>query len=211
MARPPRIDRDLVVHAAIRVLDAEGPGGLSLERLADELDIKAPTLYYYYADKSAILDAVALSLLGDLGIVEPADDWRDRLVQFCLAFHRRLSEHPNVVVVLIEHMPADAVLAAFEANARKLDRAGVPDELRAVILEGTQHFLWGMTVYRSVGAVNPAFAGDVDPQRHPNWAKALAAKPFDDEHFLEVGVRALLDGLVRAAIDTEGNPNGGRP
>jgi TetR/AcrR family transcriptional regulator, tetracycline repressor protein len=203
MGRPARIDRAKVVAAAIRVLDAEGLGGLSLERLADELDVKAPTLYYHYADKSAILDAVAKSVLGNLGIEPDPADWRQLLVDFCVAFYRRVVEHPNVVVLLIEHLPASGVLRAFDDNAAILESAGIPPHARAAILEGTQHFLWGMALYQAVGQVNPAFAGVVDRQRYPHWAGALAAKPVDSERFLEIGVRALIDGLMEHLDDLD--------
>jgi AcrR family transcriptional regulator len=203
MGRPARIDRDKVIAAAIKVLDAEGLGGLSLERLADELDVKAPTLYYHYDDKSAILDDVAKSLLGNLGIQPDPSDWRQLLVDFCLAFYRRVSEHPNVVVLLIEHLPASAVLRAFDDNAAILADAGIPEQARAAILEGTQHFLWGMALYRAVGEVNPAFAGIVDATRYPHWANALAARPISPEQFLEFGVRALIDGLIEHMDDLD--------
>lgn len=196
MGRPARIDPDGVVAAAIAVLDTEGPGALSLDRLAEELGVSAPSLYYHYKDKSAILDAVAYTMLADLGVSNDHADWRDLLVEFCDAFYRRVAAHPNVVALLLEHLPERSVLTAFDQNARTLTRAGVPVAAQAAILEGVQHFLWGIAMYTAVGVVNPAFSGEVDPGYYPAWAKALTAKPFADPEFVALGVRALIDGLV---------------
>ena len=57
--RVPRLDRDQVVRAALRLLDEAGLDGLTLRRLAAELDVKAPALYWHFADKQDLLDHMA--------------------------------------------------------------------------------------------------------------------------------------------------------
>ena len=43
---------------ALEVIDADGLDAMSLERLADELGVKAPSLYHHFHDKAEILAAV---------------------------------------------------------------------------------------------------------------------------------------------------------
>lgn len=48
-----------IVDAAIRVADANGLGGLSMRRVADELGVGAMSLYRHVADKDALLQRMA--------------------------------------------------------------------------------------------------------------------------------------------------------
>ncbi|HET9661304.1 MAG TPA: TetR/AcrR family transcriptional regulator [Thermomicrobiales bacterium] len=43
-----------IVDVAATILEAEGPNGLTMRRLASELGIKAPSLYKHFPDKSAV-------------------------------------------------------------------------------------------------------------------------------------------------------------
>src|SRR6266571_1880467 len=59
-AKPrPRLDLDLLVQAAIAVLDQEGLDGLTTRRLAARLGVQSPALYWYVRDKDELLDLVA--------------------------------------------------------------------------------------------------------------------------------------------------------
>ena len=61
MPRPSAADetRTRIVDAALALLDAEGLDALSTRRLARDLGIRGPTLYHYFANKRALLDARA--------------------------------------------------------------------------------------------------------------------------------------------------------
>ena len=54
-AHPALTERQRQIAAAARgLLDAEGPGGLTMRRVADALGIKAPSLYKHVPDKTAL-------------------------------------------------------------------------------------------------------------------------------------------------------------
>ena len=53
------VTRDDVIHTAIQLLEEVGLDGLTLRRLATELGISAPTLYWHFRDKRELLDAMA--------------------------------------------------------------------------------------------------------------------------------------------------------
>ena len=48
-----------MVRATLRLLDEVGLDGLTLRRLAAELDAKAPALYWHFANKQQPLDHMA--------------------------------------------------------------------------------------------------------------------------------------------------------
>jgi AcrR family transcriptional regulator len=65
--RPTRVAE--TVAAARRLLEDDGPGALTMRRLAQELGIRAPSLYKHFASKAAVELAVIEDALFDLGDV----------------------------------------------------------------------------------------------------------------------------------------------
>ncbi|MGW6916562.1 TetR/AcrR family transcriptional regulator C-terminal domain-containing protein [Kitasatospora sp. NPDC054939] len=82
---PPKLDRAQVVDTALRLLDETGLDGLTLRRIAAELDVKAPALYWHFANKQALLDELATEMLRRMTDgPEPAPaDWRQALTATC--------------------------------------------------------------------------------------------------------------------------------
>ena len=69
--RPPRttratLDRDAVVAAAIAILDTDGINGLSMRRLAADLNATAPSLYWHVTNKDELLDIAFDEVMGEL-------------------------------------------------------------------------------------------------------------------------------------------------
>ena len=52
------VDRDGAVQVALRLLDAGGLDKLTLRRIATELGVQAPALYWHFASKRVLLDHV---------------------------------------------------------------------------------------------------------------------------------------------------------
>jgi len=58
---------DDIVRAARAIVERDGAGGLSMQAVADEVGVRAPSLYKRFADRSALLAAVELHTLASLG------------------------------------------------------------------------------------------------------------------------------------------------
>ncbi|MFI2240058.1 TetR/AcrR family transcriptional regulator C-terminal domain-containing protein [Streptomyces chrestomyceticus] len=59
-----RLDRKLVAETALGLLNDVGLEGLTLRRIAKELDVQAPALYWHFKNKQELLDEMATVLLG---------------------------------------------------------------------------------------------------------------------------------------------------
>ena len=59
MSYPAKTSPDAILKAATEILERDGIETLSMRTLAEALEIKAPSLYRHYADRSALLDAIA--------------------------------------------------------------------------------------------------------------------------------------------------------
>ncbi|MCY1042302.1 TetR/AcrR family transcriptional regulator C-terminal domain-containing protein [Corallococcus sp. bb12-1] len=68
-----RIQREQVVAAAWALLDEAGLEGLTMRVLAKALSIQAPSLYWHFPGKQALLDAMADTLLQDVARTLTAD------------------------------------------------------------------------------------------------------------------------------------------
>ncbi|HVC69198.1 MAG TPA: TetR/AcrR family transcriptional regulator [Acidimicrobiales bacterium] len=96
--RPPRVIES--VDAARRILEDEGPAALTMRRLADELSIKAPSLYKHVSGKSALESALIEDAMFDIGDVTHAalhaSAADDRLESLLRAYRTHCLAHPNL-------------------------------------------------------------------------------------------------------------------
>jgi AcrR family transcriptional regulator len=89
-----------VVAAAWRLMDAEGQDALTMRRIADELGIKAPSLYKHFPDKSALERALIEQALLEMGtalhdaIARPGR--RGPVAALLDAYRRQGVDHPNL-------------------------------------------------------------------------------------------------------------------
>jgi TetR/AcrR family transcriptional regulator, tetracycline repressor protein len=93
------IDRDHAVRTALRLLDEEGLDRLSLRRIAAELDVRAPALYWHFENKRALLDHMADLILTPAlprlaGPAEP-ERWPDWLRTTAEVLRSALMAHPD--------------------------------------------------------------------------------------------------------------------
>src|SRR5215218_6655034 len=56
--RPPAVDRATVLAAAIKVLRDEGPSGLTVRRLADEIGVSRQVVYTQFGSLGGLIDAL---------------------------------------------------------------------------------------------------------------------------------------------------------
>jgi AcrR family transcriptional regulator len=88
-----------LVHAAFAILDEEGPDALTMRRLAEDLGMRAPSLYKHVADKATLEAALIEDVLFDMGDVLHAAlrrPGRQGVVASVLrAYRKRSLEHPN--------------------------------------------------------------------------------------------------------------------
>ncbi|GLZ45062.1 TetR family transcriptional regulator [Actinomycetospora sp. NBRC 106375] len=121
------LTRDDVVDAAVDLLAEVGLEGLSLRRLARELGVSAPTLYWHVADKRTLLDHVAERLLADQWQVTPlapGEDWADWLRERAVRQFRALVAHRDAALVVAGNRPTEASLPVVELTLGTLVRAG---------------------------------------------------------------------------------------
>lgn len=192
------------MRAGLEVLDEVGLEAFSLPMLAKKLDVKAPSLYHHFRDKSEVLAEIARQIM--LDAEEPrrlsSEDWQEAIVSLSISARRSILRHPHAAPLLLLYPPRHQVLSAYERALRRFEKRGVPPELRMLISLGLDNILMGSALTGAYAKSRglPAFPV-YDPAAFPSLAEAAKANPFDEEQMFVATVRAFLAGVTNPASD----------
>jgi len=129
------LTRDAIVEAALALLDREGLSGLSMRRLARELDAGAATLYWHVGSKEQLLSLLLDRIVGETRMPGPdPTDWREQVKEMGREGRRLLLSHRDAAQISLGRIPAGphslpvlerqlAMLLAAELPARIISHA----------------------------------------------------------------------------------------
>src|SRR6478609_1229977 len=106
----PRRSFDEIVAAGTDLVDELGAPGVTMRLLAGRLGTSTATLYRHVTGKEELLVHVVDRLLGEVRAGVEAEaiatgNWRDVLSRIAFGYQRFLSEHPNVLPLLVGQLP----------------------------------------------------------------------------------------------------------
>lgn len=202
MARPPHplISRSAAVKASIEIIDAEGLEAFSLPRLAKQMGVSTPSLYHHFADKNAILRAIARHIAGQSVSRPrraPGPDWPEYFVALSLNFRQSVLKHRNAAPLLVEYLPRETLVDSYEHAARFLTASGVSARLHLHILDGVETICIGAVMAEISRRPRDRSAGfaDIDVRAHPHLSLALSANEFSVRDLFAERIRGFLRGL----------------
>lgn len=164
-----------IAEAALKLIDREGLGALSMRRVGAELGVEAMAIYHHLPNKEALLEAVVTQ--GTPGALPvPDGDWRTDLCALANAVHRQFSAHPALLPLRWKRRTAGAEAKAIRERERKIFRAAGLGEA----LSRDAHRLLGSYVIGSIVAL--AEAGDEVSSQH--WTAQF-----------NIGLDILIDGI----------------
>jgi AcrR family transcriptional regulator len=213
--RKPRLTREVIVDAALRLADAEGLDAVSIRRVAAVLGSRPMTLYSHIERKEDLLDLMFDHLAGTVLEGDPLPPgWRDALVviasrkrRLCLAhpwavalYARRPRVGPNSVLQLersitaLRPLTTDLVQATRVVNA--VDDYTMGHVTRELVYDAGGDADWSR-------AMRPYLASLAASGAYPALAPLLADPVRDDSDATFVtGLRWLLDGIATSfAVD----------
>lgn len=169
------LDKTQVVAAAVALLDESGLDGLTLRKLAQRLDVKAPTLYWHIANKAALVNEVAEVILGaevaELAPLGPDESWQEWLIGVAQRLRLAMLAHPDGArVVSAAHMSLQ-MAAVSELAMRTLVEHGLPLRQARLTVLNVQHFTVGHVLAEQAPPPDEhavkAFDLDAFATRHP--------------------------------------------
>jgi TetR/AcrR family tetracycline transcriptional repressor len=89
------LTRQMMIDTALGLLEEVGFEGLTVRRLAAELGVRSPALYWHVRTKQELLDGMADQIILAARMGPPHDDesWQDWLARRARAFRRSLLDH----------------------------------------------------------------------------------------------------------------------
>ena len=225
MAARVGIQQEVIVRAALTLLDEVGLEGLTMRRLATALKIQAPSLYWHFPNKQALLDGMADAIFGAVSLPRnlkgknpkgknpKGKSWDERLKAVFRAIRRAFLAHRDGARVFAgTYVPTDNVLRVVEAMMALMQEAGASPKLSSDAAFSLVYYVLGFTMEEQ--GLDPRTGGPLDlANRQAQFANLAAMKypsihaalhrMFDndlDDRF-EAGLDLLISGL-KARIDT---------
>jgi TetR/AcrR family tetracycline transcriptional repressor len=190
--------REEVVRAGLRLLDEVGLEKLSLRKLAKELGIQAPTLYWHFKNKQDLLDEMAATAMAEteLGTLPGQDaGWDCWLAWMARRIRRGMLAHRDGALLASASRPADDRWQYVEGILVMLQKAGftAAGAMRGI---GTlTNYVLGTTIEDQQAANRDnEEAEQPDLALYPTLREAVLAAADPDERF-EHGLSVILDGM----------------
>ncbi|MDG4810082.1 TetR/AcrR family transcriptional regulator C-terminal domain-containing protein [Micromonospora sp. WMMD1120] len=217
--RPRRVlplTRERIVAAAVTLLDEQGVEGLTMRRLAQQLDVTSTALYWHVKTKDDVLDLAVDRIFGDVPLPEPSGDWAEDVRSLARAWRAAMLRHPWTPRLVGRPMLGPNVLARTEFLQAALVRGGRDGLHLAVATRMVANYVigaalteatWRQTadpLARAAARSHLAALGGAYPTL--NASGHLDDSRWDDDILFEEG----LDGILLAVART-GRPDDGAP
>ncbi|WP_088288281.1 TetR/AcrR family transcriptional regulator [Kineosporia sp. A_224] len=179
------LSRQVIVEAALGLLDEEGPDALTFARLGSALDASTTAVYRHFTSRDEIVVALAeeldrLSLHG----YEAHEDWRESLRDLAWRAWRTASEHPAAASTAM-HRTTRGIheLRAVDAVLEALHRAGLRGEDAGTSYAVYAHLVLAVCSQHATRLVSMSAEGvegwvqvyhPTDPTAYPYAARAAA-------------------------------------
>jgi TetR/AcrR family tetracycline transcriptional repressor len=202
------LTREDVVTAAVRLLDEVGLAGLTLRRLAKELGISAPTLYWHVKDKRELLDLMAEHMIAEHRAGQPPlpDNltWWEKATEMCRRQYFALIAHRDGAQVVAGNRPTEGTLPLVDRWLGMWIDAGFPPEEALALILSVGNYIVGSALEYQAEADRAKVRKDIaaisqlDKERYPNLKKAIACrgtKRRDPHALFEYGLNLLIAGI----------------
>ncbi|MFG2825281.1 TetR/AcrR family transcriptional regulator C-terminal domain-containing protein [Kitasatospora sp. NPDC048365] len=132
------LSRELIVETGVRLLDAEGLGGVTMRRVAQELGTGPASLYAHVSNKDELCELMLERIAGEIPLPaepEPAR-WKEQVLEIALAAQQVFTAHRDISLVSLGAIPLGPNQLRFtEFLLDLLLQAGVPGQQAAWALD----------------------------------------------------------------------------
>ncbi|MGV1007274.1 MAG: TetR family transcriptional regulator [Dermatophilaceae bacterium] len=186
--------KNLIVHRALAIVDAEGLAALTMRRLAADLGVEAASLYHHVPNKQAVLDGAVSVMREGMVFDEPLPaGWREIMEMVFLRYLDLLAAHPNMLPLAARRVasdPADGLTYLVATGLTEDDAVAVWQSVIAFVVGFAA--LATDTVVGDVAYLPPALA-----TRMTHWDRETARR----------ALRSLLDAYEVTSPNPHPHPN----
>lgn len=148
------LSREVLVRAALGVVDRDGLDALSMRRLGSELGVDPMAAYRHFPNKESLLDGVVEAVVSEIDLAtDPATPWSDQVRRLAGAYRAALLRHP-AVAPLVASRPASTpgALRLAERSLALMEDAGVPRHEAILAVNALGVLVSGMALLESASA-----------------------------------------------------------
>lgn len=204
--KAPKIQREQVIQTALQLLNEVGLEGLTMRKLAQALHIQAPSLYWHFQNKQALIDAMADTLVENVACdLSATQTWEAQVQKIAAELRQALLQYRDGARVFAgTYVVTDNVLRTSEAMIAALMSAGANAELAATSSFSVTYYVLGLVMEEQ--AVGPNGTLDLATRKqefieltHDNYPHNWAAREtiFSDDFDTRfcTGLDLLLTGI----------------
>jgi len=205
------LTRPTIIQTALRLLDQVGLDGLTVRRLAAELGVQSPALYWHFRSKQELLDQMADAIIRAAGMGPPdhGESWQDWLIRRARAYRRSVLAHRDGArLVAGAQWLTPATIRMFDEELTAMVGRGFTPVLALRTISALAYYINGFVLQEQASRQEVA-------ERPPDQLAALAelleggasapllvairegGSPLGEAAF-EHGLRALIDGTAAA-------------
>jgi AcrR family transcriptional regulator len=208
MSRP-RLNRQRVLRAAVKLADRDGIEAVTMRRLGRELGVEAMSLYNHVANKDDILEGIADAVMAEIDQPREGTDWKAALRSNAIAVGDLLVRHPWASSLKIRRMPGPATLGQNEWVLQTLREAGFSEALTYHAYHVLESYILGFAVQEinfssltkdDVSRLAGEFLHDFPKAEYPYFTEHVEQHldgSVEGESGFELGLDLILDGLER--------------
>jgi AcrR family transcriptional regulator len=208
-SKPPRLSRERVLTAAMDIADRGGLATLTIRSLASELGAKPMSIYYYVANKDALLDALVDVVFEEIELPDPDGDWVEEMRRRAHSVRDRLRQHSWAIGLLESRTsPGPATLRHHDLVLATLRRAGFSPEQTAHAYALIDSYVYGFALQEAalpfegpdtVGSVAEPIMALMATGAYPTMvemAQTYYLRPgYDFADEFEFGLELILNAL----------------
>lgn len=222
----PALTRSSIIATALDLVDTVGLDELTTRRLALELEVKSPALYWHFANKQALLDGMgdALILSAGMGAPRPGEVWQDWVARRARAYRAEILSHRDGArIVAAVRVASPETVRLFGDEVAALADLGFTPALALRTIAIVTHYVTGF-VLKEQAAVDARLndtTGMVNPKdilsgsALDTFVEAMktGGDPLGEDVF-EHGLRMIISGTERdlaPTFETELQPTSSTP
>ncbi|WP_084654503.1 TetR/AcrR family transcriptional regulator C-terminal domain-containing protein [Nocardia altamirensis] len=207
-SRPP-LNREKVLHTAIRLADEQGLAALSMRKLAQTLGVEAMSLYNHVANKDDLLDGIADLVVAEMAAPTIDEEWKAAMRARATSAHEVLLRHPWATGLIGSRLNVGpAMLHYIDATLGCLRTAGFSYQQADRAWNAMDSHIYGFTLQEvnfplqpdEYAAAATQFLPRIPADEFP-YMNALSQLVIDGEHTgiadFDFGLNLILDGLER--------------
>lgn len=193
--------RDRVVLAALALVDEQGLEPFSTRKLGARMGMQAMSLYHYFPNREAILDAAVDRMIAEVSLPNVAKvGWRRGLVQLAQNYRTMGHRHLLAIPLLAQRCPSSPTMQGFlDTLLGLLLKAGLSRAAAENWLIIQRDYVIGslMADFSShVLAAEQSTSGSAGANRDVNAPAAFPPKKAREQAFAK-GFNAMLDAIER--------------